>query len=512
MAEKSKNKPNTKKNNTKKKTVPDKTDKSRNASKTKPIQWGDLAGSIVTSFIELTVLFIIGSRVVFAGKIAQFNVLPTDIECLPYRPTMDNEESPKFQSNHPEANIDRMYVASSESYLAYATKIMYEINDKSRKHYLLDKLRNIEYDPKVSTPIKYIAVCLTNLFVFCYGITNAIFGTRNKYLNESLTILIGLFVLSLFMLIVLPLSIITSLIICIVNFGWLFKENMNRDPDYAHKNKSIPVWRDLAIFGSVYNPFLMMLYTLFGLFAVFNLSFTPVPVFIALYCFLSPLFMSANIVSGNDDEGEKKSYGFLGSVQGLINTKLDMFMLLFSVFVVRSTFKYGNTPAGVMVLLAAAYFLYKQYTTPKKVPSIATGKLAREEQNMKYCPKIRLTRKEMMEIKRDEAEAAAALQEAYDESVVGKADSMFKDIVETPGETVETTAIETPGETVETAAVETPGEVASVPSQGTTPSPLITKETRDTPDSAVKKGGALRQKLANKMTRASRTLKRRTVL
>jgi hypothetical protein len=175
---------------------------------TKPIEWGNLANSIVTFFIELCILFIIGSRVVFAGKIAQFNILPTDIECMPYHPTFDDKESPKYQSNTPEANIDYMYVPSTEGSLAYATKIMTEITEKSRKNSLLDKMRYIEYDPDVNSMMKYIMACLTNIFVFFYGITNTIYGSMNKYLNESLVLLLGPTILSLLLLILVPLAVI----------------------------------------------------------------------------------------------------------------------------------------------------------------------------------------------------------------------------------------------------------------------------------------------------------------
>ena len=226
---------------------------------TKPVEWGNLASSIATKFIEICVLFVIGSRVVFAGKIAQFNVLPTDIECMPYYPTFDDKDSPKYQTDNPEANIDRINIKSTEGYLTYATKIMFEINKESRKNFILDKIRSIEYDPQVSTPVKYLMVCLTNIFVFFYGIVNVVFGTLNEHVNESLLIFLGPYILTLLLVIALPVSMIASLIITIVNFNWLFQENMNRDPEYPH-SKKIPVWRPVDMFGSIPNLFYSCLY------------------------------------------------------------------------------------------------------------------------------------------------------------------------------------------------------------------------------------------------------------
>ena len=67
-------------------------------------KWGELASAIISNFVNLSIMFIIGSRVVLAGKIAQFNVLPTDIECMPYYPKAEDEESPEYITNNPKAN------------------------------------------------------------------------------------------------------------------------------------------------------------------------------------------------------------------------------------------------------------------------------------------------------------------------------------------------------------------------------------------------------------------------
>ena len=111
-------------------------------------KWGELAGSIVKTFIELCVWFIIGSRVVFAGKVAQFNVLPTDIECMPYYPKDEDKDSPQYATNNPKANIDRISIKSTEGYVKYATNIMYEINEETSKNYHEDWIREQEYRPR----------------------------------------------------------------------------------------------------------------------------------------------------------------------------------------------------------------------------------------------------------------------------------------------------------------------------------------------------------------------------
>lgn len=67
--------------------------------KKRKMEWGKLATGIISGLIELILMFIVGARVLFACKIAQFNVLPTDINCMPYHPNYNsNTPSPDFQN------------------------------------------------------------------------------------------------------------------------------------------------------------------------------------------------------------------------------------------------------------------------------------------------------------------------------------------------------------------------------------------------------------------------------
>ena len=372
----------------------------KNPLKTKPIAWSKLLSSMVKSLIELILLFILGSRVLFATKIAQFNILPTDIHCMPYTPAYGKKKSPEFESYSPEANIDVIDIGD----VTYATRILYEINDKTTKSKMLDLIRKIEYSPKVGTFVKYIMTCLSQLFVFFYGITTLVFGKMNEYMNESSIIVLGPIVLVLFFLICIPLSVITSFIICITNLGWLLKRNMNTDSDYKHKNIEKPVWRSIGVLSNIPNFLGTMVYLFLGVAFAVNFSLTPVPILIGLVCFLSPLFMSAIVSSG--DKTDPPSYGFTSSIRGLIETKLTLFLFLFGISVISATAKHGNTPAVVMVALATMYFLYKQYVAPKAIPKTAVSNLAEYRQNAKFCPKPKMTKAEAIQAERDRLELA----------------------------------------------------------------------------------------------------------
>ena len=205
-------------------------------------KWGELVSAIISNFVNLSIMFIIGSQVVLAGKIAQFNVLPTDIECMPYYPKAEDEESPEYITNNPKANIDRIKIKSTEGYVTYATKLLYKINDETSKNPILDYLREWEYDPEIGPVKQYILVEFPNVFVFWFGVAQAVYGGMNEYLNETLVLFIGPYILGLFFFLFIPVTLIVSTVIAAVNYGWLMKANMNLDPDYPNK-RNIPVWR-----------------------------------------------------------------------------------------------------------------------------------------------------------------------------------------------------------------------------------------------------------------------------
>ena len=76
----------------------------------KPIDWAQLLKDVLNFLLKLIIIFIIGSRVVFACRVAEANMLPTDIDCWPYTPVKKGEESPDYETKTPKANIDVTYL------------------------------------------------------------------------------------------------------------------------------------------------------------------------------------------------------------------------------------------------------------------------------------------------------------------------------------------------------------------------------------------------------------------
>jgi len=405
-------------------------DQARNkeAAQKKEIDWSGLSKDVLNFLLKLIIIFLIGSRVVFACKVAQANILPTDLDCMPYTPANNDEESPKYETNIPEANIDISYVYNKdqEGYKEYATKIAFEINEFSKKNYLIDKLRNIEYNPKVDPMVKYLCVVLQNLFVFYYGITNSLFNFMNSNLNESFIILIGPYLLKYLSIFIYPVSIVVSIIFCLLNIGWLLKSNKNNDKEYKHKSTTEPVWRPCDPLSSIYNFCGTIIYLYVGFFLASALSLSPIPAIISFICLFAPLFMKAKIVKTDNETGEKKDmkdnpiYGFRSSINGLIESKLDVFMFLFCIFTTYATYMNStDVKAPIFVGLASIWFLYKMMKN-KEPPAMSSPDLASYERNEKFCPERKPTKAELDAMARDEQEDKAKSKEDHDNSFISR--------------------------------------------------------------------------------------------
>jgi outer membrane biosynthesis protein TonB len=223
-----------------------------------------------------------------------------------------------------------------------------------------------------------------------------------------------------------PVSIVVSIIFCVLNLGWLLKSNKNNDKEYKHKSTTEPVWRSCDPLSSIYNFCGTIIYLWIGFFLASALSLSPIPALISFMCLLTPLFMKAKIVETDSESGEKKDmkdnpiYGFRSSINGLIESKLDVFMFLFCVFTTYATYMNStDIKAPIFVGLASIWFLYRM-VKHKEPPAMSTPDLASYERNEKVCPEKKLSEAELAAMARDEEEDDATSKEAKKNSYISQ--------------------------------------------------------------------------------------------
>jgi hypothetical protein len=136
--------------------------------------------------------------------------------------------------------------------------------------------------------------------------------------------------------------------------------------------------------------------------------------------------MKAKIVETDSETGKKKDmtdnpiYGFRSSLNGLIESKMDVFMFLFCIFTTYATYTNStDIKAPIFVGLASIWFLYRMIKH-KEPPAMSTPDLASFERNEKVCPEHKLSKAELDAMARDEEEDDAKKKEAQKNSFISQ--------------------------------------------------------------------------------------------
>lgn len=347
-------------------------EKKKNKSPTGSLNWKDYFNDIFSFFIKLLLVFIVGSRIVFACKVAQANLLPTNMNCRPYTNTQ-----PIFETTEPEVNIDvvKIYDSDSKKYETFSTKLVFPIKDDTMNHFILDKLRKVSQQHNTSRLTMYLVDILNNLFSFNFGAISFILNSMNSMFSESVIIVLGPILLQYLLLAGYFVNVIVGIILFIVCAGRLFKYNSNNDSNSISDPASPPNWKPASSFSPG---------TILSVIAAFIISYGFVffiPFFVFLTCIFQPFSKVAEIIS----TGERKPYTFWDSVKGVLKTKLDLFMTLFCMNTTMATYKYVNVLAAFFVLIASIIFLYRNSYAKKTVPETATLGLSSSIQYTKTC-------------------------------------------------------------------------------------------------------------------------------
>lgn len=337
--------------------------------------WKDFFIDVASWFIMLIIIFIVGSRFVYACKVAQSNILPTNINCYPYTDT------PPIFEKEPEVSIDiiKIYDGVAKEYQAYSTKLIFPVDDteKTLGHYVINKLNTISKQHNCSRITMYVVDVLKNLFSSNYSAISFIFNTLNSVFSESFIILIPL-ILYYFLYSFLATTYFISFVLCTILFivcaGRLFQYNTNNDSDSFSDKNSPPEWKKAGWISSFFS-------VIFAFFIYYPFAFIfSIPIF--LFCLVDSLMDRNGHIVGDDN---KKTYTFWNSIKGVITTKLPFFMTLFCIYTTVATYKYVNHVAAVFVFIASAIFLYK---TNQSIPSLASPNIVPTLQCVKTCPTI----------------------------------------------------------------------------------------------------------------------------
>jgi hypothetical protein len=312
--------------------------------------------SLLRRLITVGILIIIGSLGIYSCRVAQSNILPTCMLFAPYT---------NIQPPIKELPIDINIVKTDKG--NFSTKIQFPLEENFKIiNSTLGMFKNWITQSNSSAFKLYIATTLQQLIVCNLSIVNTVNNFMNSMLSETWLILLYPYIVFFTGFLTSLVNTVYFVILWFYNIYLLFskKEESNNET----------TWKDGEMFG-VFNLGWAMLYIFIFciLFFTIGLSFVIpiVSMLISVFCAIFPLFMkSKNVQTG-------KSYGVFETIKNVLKFKLNIIMIVMSLYVISlASSNFGGYAAFVAVIACVIlYFfssVYHQYT-PKVSDHLTFG-------------------------------------------------------------------------------------------------------------------------------------------
>lgn len=283
---------------------------------------------LIVLFICIAVYYTESGLLLYACKLAQSNILPTDLHCLPYTDAKPNIQPIKMN----------IFATGEES-----MKINFPYDDYNSKNYILDMFREYKNEPTSNFLANYLISIIESVIHFNYST----FNTVLNMLNGAPEILIVVFGPIIFAFISILLVIIDHLYIIYLWFaqmGWFFKTNSN------YSGTGNPQWDDVTLVSPFYYSCGVWLVILFIILFFFSLPFVSIISFLAMsWCILSGI--SYKSVMNN------KNISAIPVIQDTFKYYKAIIMGIFSFFVIVNAFgRLGLIPGIFSIIVLALIF------------------------------------------------------------------------------------------------------------------------------------------------------------
>ena len=228
---------------------------------------GGFMKNVIIIFLVVIIYFTGSGFILYACKLAQSNILPTDENCAPYTTSKPN-------INEVKTNI---FTSGDVS-----MKLSFPYNEENSKNYLIDLFREYKDEPKSNFLANYFISIIEKIINLNFLIFNAGLDKLNKF-QEIFLVLLGTIILSIMTIFIFMVNNVCLWFLWFAKMGWFFKTNTN------DSSSGKPNWEDVSITSPVSYGCAIGLVILFCI-----LFFISLP----LIAFLSWLLMVSCIISG----------------------------------------------------------------------------------------------------------------------------------------------------------------------------------------------------------------------
>ena len=281
--------------------------------------------SVVIMFVAITVYYTGSGLLLYACKLAQSNILPTDIRCSPYTDLDPNIQPIK-------TNI---FTTGGDSPLSI--KLSFPYNEYNSKNYVIDMFREYKNESSSNFLANYFISMIETIIHFNYSAFNKILDMLNG-LPETLLVIIGPAIAAFMITIIFIIDHLYLIYLWLAQLGWFFKSNTN------DSGKGAPKWEDVT-FGWTFRY-----WSAIWLAIIFIMAFFFALPVISILAAFSMLWCIFSCISYKSEMGGKVISAF-PIIKDTFKYYKTLIMSIISFFVVVSAFsKLGLIP-GIFSIL-----------------------------------------------------------------------------------------------------------------------------------------------------------------
>jgi hypothetical protein len=323
-----------------------------------------------TTLLSLIVLLIIhfslGGLTLYACKLAQSNILPTEGKCFPYT----NISKPKIDEI-----LTNIFPTMTTPSLSMKLKFPYDEYNASNK--ILDLFRNYKSEPYSNFLMNYFIEIIESLILVNYSSLNFILNSFNG-IPEILIVLFGPFLLFFSLFFVFLFNNLYVIYLWFASMGWFFKMNVNDRSDAK------PKWESVSAFDPVNFGCAVGLVILFSCLVWLLVLGLPVLPFVTMMICLFTLVGYKSILN---PQSANKSVNATHIIKDVFKYYKTTIMGIFSILVVISAFtNLGNIPGIIsLVVLLLIYFGLVSVDLFKPINEANVTALVSNRQAKKSC-------------------------------------------------------------------------------------------------------------------------------
>jgi len=287
---------------------------------------GSFVFNVFILFLVIAVYFGSGGLILYACKLGQSNILPTNNKCFPYE---------NIKPNIQPININIFNTLFSDPPMS--NKINFPYDDFNSSNKILDMFREYKGEPRSNFLANYFISILESITQFNYSTFNFILNLLNE-LPEFLIVIFGPVLVSILTTIIFLIDHLYLIYLWFAGMGWFFKTNTN---DSGTGN---PKWEEVTLLNWFSYWCAVWLVILFVILFFFAFPFFSVIAFLSMaWCMFSCITYRA--------EMNGKSVTVAAIIQDVYKYYKVLIMGIFSFFVIISAFSKLGTIPGVFSIV-----------------------------------------------------------------------------------------------------------------------------------------------------------------